>query len=56
LVEIVEPAVPGDAPVKPNKTLGLTVGAIVGLLAGLFIAFWSGRRDAAAAVEGAGPR
>jgi capsular polysaccharide biosynthesis protein len=43
LVEIVDPAVPGRAPVKPNKpvniTLGMGCGAILGLAIGGAVAF-----------------
>ncbi len=47
LVEIISPAVPGAAPVKPDKPLCLTIGGIVGLVTGWFAAVWSGRRTSA---------
>jgi uncharacterized protein involved in exopolysaccharide biosynthesis len=50
-VEIVDSAEPGYAPVRPNKTLNLTVGAVAGIVlgcgAGAVFALWSattGRR------------
>jgi uncharacterized protein involved in exopolysaccharide biosynthesis len=33
LVQIVDPAEPGKAPVKPNKTVNITIGAFVGIFA-----------------------
>ena len=40
IVEITGPAVPGDNPVKPNKTLNIILGVIIGLIMGVGLAFF----------------
>jgi succinoglycan biosynthesis transport protein ExoP len=40
MVSIVDPAVPGKAPVKPNKALNIVLGIVVGLLVGVGLAFF----------------
>lgn len=40
MVTLVEKAVPGKAPVKPNKTLNIALGIIIGLLVGVGLAFF----------------
>jgi capsular exopolysaccharide synthesis family protein len=40
MVRITDPAVPGDSPVKPNKTLNIALGLVFGLLMGIGLAFF----------------
>ena len=40
MVEITDPAQPGKAPVKPNKTVNITLGLIFGLMMGVGLAFF----------------
>jgi len=40
LVQITDTAEPGDAPVKPNKTLNITLGLVFGLIMGVGLAFF----------------
>lgn len=40
MVEITDPAEPGKAPVKPNKTVNITLGLVFGLLMGIGLAFF----------------
>jgi polysaccharide biosynthesis transport protein len=40
MVQITDPAVPGDAPVKPNKTLNISLGVVFGLVMGIGLAFF----------------
>jgi capsular exopolysaccharide synthesis family protein len=40
MVTITDPATPGDAPVKPNKTLNIALGLIFGLVMGIGLAFF----------------
>jgi capsular exopolysaccharide synthesis family protein len=40
LVQITDTAQPGDAPVKPNKTLNITLGLVFGLIMGVGLAFF----------------
>jgi capsular exopolysaccharide synthesis family protein len=40
IVEITNPAQPGESPVKPNKTLNITLGVIIGLIMGVSLAFF----------------
>jgi capsular exopolysaccharide synthesis family protein len=40
VVELVESAVPEDKPVKPNKTLNIAMGVIIGLVVGIGLAFF----------------
>lgn len=40
VVKIVDRAVPGTAPVKPNKVLNITLGVIIGLVVGIGLAFF----------------
>jgi capsular exopolysaccharide synthesis family protein len=40
IVEITGPAEPGEAPVKPNKTLNIILGVIIGLIMGVGLAFF----------------
>ena len=37
LVQIIDPAVPGQAPVRPNKPLNIMISAVLGILAGMVI-------------------
>jgi uncharacterized protein involved in exopolysaccharide biosynthesis len=50
LVEIVDPAVPGKFPVKPNKPLNIALGALAGVVLGSIIGglavLFSSKRDA----------
>jgi succinoglycan biosynthesis transport protein ExoP len=40
MVQITDPAEPGKAPVKPNKTVNITLGLVFGLLMGIGLAFF----------------
>jgi capsular exopolysaccharide synthesis family protein len=40
MVQITDPAVPGKAPVKPNKALNIVLGLIFGLVMGVGLAFF----------------
>ncbi|MGD0744771.1 MAG: polysaccharide biosynthesis tyrosine autokinase [Verrucomicrobiota bacterium] len=40
MVQITDPAAPGDAPVKPNKTLNIALGLVFGLVMGIGLAFF----------------
>jgi capsular exopolysaccharide synthesis family protein len=40
IVEITDPAQPGDSPVKPNKPLNIILGVIIGLIMGVSLAFF----------------
>lgn len=40
MVEIMDPALPGLKPVKPNKTLNILLGIVVGLIVGVGLAFF----------------
>ncbi len=40
MVEIMDPALPGIKPVKPNKTLNILLGIVVGLIVGIGLAFF----------------
>jgi capsular exopolysaccharide synthesis family protein len=40
LVEVINPALPGLAPVRPTKTLNICLGAFFGLLVGIGLAFF----------------
>jgi capsular exopolysaccharide synthesis family protein len=40
IVEIMDPAQPGEYPVKPNKTLNIVLGVIIGLIMGVSLAFF----------------
>ena len=40
IVEITDPAQPGESPVKPNKTLNIVLGVIIGLIMGVSLAFF----------------
>lgn len=40
MVQITDPAEPGKAPVKPNKTVNITLGLIFGLVMGVGLAFF----------------
>ncbi len=40
MVEIVDRAVPGDRPVRPNKPLNIALGVIIGLVVGVGLAFF----------------
>jgi len=40
MVQITDPATPGDAPVKPNKTLNIALGLVFGLVMGIGLAFF----------------
>lgn len=40
VVEIVDPAVPNRIPVRPNKTLNILLGAVIGLIVGVGLAFF----------------
>ena len=40
MVQITDPAEPGDAPVKPNKTLNIALGLVFGLVMGIGLAFF----------------
>jgi capsular exopolysaccharide synthesis family protein len=40
MVQITDPATPGDAPVKPNKTLNIALGVVFGLVMGIGLAFF----------------
>ncbi len=40
MVEIVDRAVPGDRPVRPNKPLNIALGIIIGLVVGIGLAFF----------------
>lgn len=40
MVQIIERAVPGTAPVKPNKALNIALGVIIGLVVGIGLAFF----------------
>ena len=40
IVEITDPAQPGDKPVKPNKPLNIILGVIIGLIMGVGLAFF----------------
>ncbi|MFZ1072023.1 MAG: polysaccharide biosynthesis tyrosine autokinase [Verrucomicrobiia bacterium] len=40
MVQITDPASPGDAPVKPNKTLNIALGLVFGLVMGIGLAFF----------------
>jgi succinoglycan biosynthesis transport protein ExoP len=40
MVTIIDPAKPGDSPVRPNKTLNIILGVVFGLLTGIGLAFF----------------
>jgi capsular exopolysaccharide synthesis family protein len=40
IVEITDPAQPGERPVKPNKPLNIILGVIIGLIMGVSLAFF----------------
>jgi len=40
IVEITDPAQPGEKPVKPNKPLNIALGVIIGLIMGVGLAFF----------------
>jgi len=40
IVEITDPAQPGEFPVKPNKTLNIVLGVVIGLIMGVSLAFF----------------
>jgi capsular exopolysaccharide synthesis family protein len=40
IVEITNPAQPGERPVKPNKTLNIVLGVVIGLIMGIGLAFF----------------
>ena len=40
IVEITDPAQPGEKPVKPNKTMNIVLGVIIGLIMGVGLAFF----------------
>ena len=40
IVEITDPAQPGEHPVKPNKTLNIVLGVVIGLIMGISLAFF----------------
>jgi capsular exopolysaccharide synthesis family protein len=40
IVEITDPAQPGENPVKPNKTLNIVLGVVIGLIMGVSLAFF----------------
>ncbi len=40
LVTVIDPATPGEVPVRPQKTLNITLGAFFGLLVGIALAFF----------------
>jgi capsular exopolysaccharide synthesis family protein len=40
IVEITNPAQPGEYPVKPNKTLNIVLGVVIGLIMGVSLAFF----------------
>ncbi len=40
MVEIVDRAVPGQRPVRPNKTLNIALGVVIGLVVGIGLAFF----------------
>src|SRR5664280_6825 len=40
IVEITDPAQPGEHPVKPNKTLNIVLGVVIGLIMGVSLAFF----------------
>jgi len=40
IVEITDPAQPGEFPVKPNKSLNIALGVIIGLIMGISLAFF----------------
>ena len=40
MVQITDPATPGDAPVKPNKTVNIALGLVFGLVMGIGLAFF----------------
>jgi capsular exopolysaccharide synthesis family protein len=40
IVEITDPAQPGESPVKPNKTLNIVLGVVIGLIMGVSLAFF----------------
>ena len=40
MVQLTDPAVPGKAPVKPNKTVNICLGLVFGLLMGIGLAFF----------------
>jgi len=40
MVEIVDKAVPGVRPVRPNKPLNIALGIIIGLVVGVGLAFF----------------
>ncbi len=40
MVTIVDPAKPGNSPVRPNKTVNIILGVVFGLLTGIGLAFF----------------
>ena len=40
IVEITDPAQPGESPVKPNKPLNIILGVVIGLIMGVSLAFF----------------
>ncbi len=40
MVQITDPAAPGETPVKPNKTLNIALGLVFGLVMGIGLAFF----------------